>query len=102
MRLPSILLLLSLTCGFCLAEEAPTIPAVRFDPVQREMEGWTVHCDPAILEGGEHAVEGAKALRMLGDHLHRISLLVEESRLVKLRKCEIWIEHEHPVMKAMQ
>ncbi len=102
MRLLSIFLLFSLTCGVCLAEEAPSIPAVRFDPVQREMEGWTVHCDPAILEGGEHAEAGKKALRMLGDHLNRIALLVEESRLVNLRKCEIWIEHEHPVMRSMQ
>ncbi|NNE90913.1 MAG: metallopeptidase [Verrucomicrobiales bacterium] len=77
------------------------IPAVRFDPVLKEMEGWTVHVDPALLEG-EHAEEGAKALRMLGDHLNRIVLLMDEERLEKLRTCEIWIERHHPTLGAMQ
>ncbi len=73
-----------------------------FDPIQRDMEGWTVHIEPSLLEDGEHAKLGAKALRMLGDHLNRISLLVQEDRLKKLRTCEIWIEHDHPKMKNMQ
>ncbi len=75
--------------------------AMPFDPVVREIEGWQVHIDPALLEG-EHAPEGAKALRMLGDHLNRISLLVEEEKLGKLRRCEIWIERHHPTLAAMQ
>lgn len=77
------------------------IPAVRFDPVIKKMEGWTVHIDPALLNG-EHAVEGAKALRMLGDHLNRISLLVEGKNLDNLRRCEIWIERHHPTLDAKQ
>ena len=83
------------------AEESTAAAGVRFDPVVRKLEGWTVHVDPALLEG-EHALQGQKALRMLGDHLNRISLLVEDSRLRKLQRCEIWIEHEHPTLKAMQ
>ena len=74
---------------------------VRFDPVVRNMEGWTVHIDPALLEG-EHAETGARCLRMLADHLNRISLLVEGDVLAKLKKCEIWIEHKHPSLGAMQ
>ncbi len=73
----------------------------RFDPVKRKIDGWTVHVDPALLVG-QHAEEGSRALRMLGDHLHRIALLVEASRLEKLRQCEIWIERQHPTLKAMQ
>jgi dipeptidyl-peptidase-4 len=80
-------------------KEAP--PAVRFDPVIKEMEGWTVHVDPALLEG-EHAEEGAKALRMLGDHLNRITLLMDGERLKKLLTCEIWIERHHPTLGNMQ
>lgn len=79
----------------------PAEKGVRFDPVVQEMEGWTVHVDPALLEG-EHADEGAKCLRMLSDHLNRISLLVPEDRLEKLRRCEIWIERRHPSLGAMQ
>ena len=73
-----------------------------FDPVVRKMEGWTVHIDPSLLEGGENAELGARCLRMLGDHLNRITLLLPEDRLAKMRTCEIWIEHQHPSMGAMQ
>lgn len=96
--LKRVLLALILTTHLSSGQDKPE---PRFDPVKREIEGWTVHCDPALLEG-EHATAGAKALRMLADHLHRITLLMDKSRLEKLRTCEIWIEHEHPVMKAMQ
>lgn len=75
--------------------------AHRFDPAVRQMDGWTVHVDPALLEG-PHAEAGSQALRMLGDHLHRISLLVDAARLKPLRTCEIWIEREHPTLRSMQ
>lgn len=74
---------------------------VRFEPVVKKMEGWTVHIDPALLEG-EHAEVGTKCLRMLGDHLNRVSLLVQGEQLEKLKTCEIWIEYKHPSLGAMQ
>jgi dipeptidyl-peptidase-4 len=77
-------------------------PAVRFDPVQKKIEGWTVHVDPAMLEGGKHAEAGAKALTMLANHLQRVEILVPEKSLAKLRQCEIWIEHNHPTLGNMQ
>lgn len=33
------------------------------EPVQKNIEGWTVHVDPALLENGEHAEKGEKALK---------------------------------------
>lgn len=75
--------------------------AVRFDPVRREIEGWIVHVDPALLDG-EHADEGARALMMLANHLQRIKILVPTEPLEKLRTIELWIEHSHPKLKAMQ
>jgi len=83
------------------ADEEKEVPPVRFDPVVKDMEGWKVSIDPALLEG-EHAAEGAKALRMLGDHLNRISLLMDPEHLEKLRTCEIWIEYHHPTLGSMQ
>jgi len=71
------------------------------DPVVREMEGWTVHVDPQLLEGPLAEEYGAAALRMLASHLQRIAILVPEPQLTKLRKMEIWIEHEHPKMRTM-
>lgn len=65
------------------------------------MHGWTVHVDPALLEG-EHKQEGARALSMLANHLERISILVTGKQLAEMRKLELWIEHQHASLKNMQ
>ena len=75
--------------------------AHRFDPVVREIEGWTVHVEPALIDG-EHRQEGVRALKMLANHLQRIAVLMPEDRLRRMRKLEIWIEHHHPTLGAMQ
>ncbi len=67
----------------------------RFDPVIKDIEGWTVHVDPQLLDG-PHAKEGAKSLEMLANHLQRLTVLMPEDRLPKVQKLEIWIEHDHP------
>jgi len=74
---------------------------VHFDPVVQQIEGWTVHVDPKMLEG-EHREEDARALRMLANHLQRIAILLPEDRLKKMRELEIWIEHHHPELRSMQ
>jgi hypothetical protein len=66
-----------------------------FDPVIKDIEGWTVHIDPKMLTG-EHAKAGARALKMLANHLQRIAVLMPIDRLKEMRKLEIWIEHDHP------
>lgn len=76
-------------------------PALRFDPVVRDIEGWKVRVEPALVEG-EQREEGAKALVMLANHLQRIKILVPPAPLQKLQTVEIWIEHNHPQLKAMQ
>ena len=65
------------------------------EPVIQEIEGWTVHVDPALLEG-EYAEEGEQALKMLAGHLQRIAILVPEPQLTDMRGLEIWIERRHP------
>jgi len=80
-------------------KEAPG--KAHFDPVVKEIEGWIVHVDPQMLEG-EHAEAGGRALAMLANHLQRIAILMPEDRLEKMRKLEIWIEHDHPELGAMQ
>lgn len=83
------------------ADRAQTPPAVRFDPVLRDIEGWKVHVEPALLEG-DHRDEGAKALTLLANHLQRIKILVPAAPLAQLQTIEIWIEHDHPRLKSMQ
>jgi len=68
---------------------------VHFDPVIKDIEGWTVHIDPRLLDG-EHAEGGARALKMLANHLQRIAILMPKERLEEMRKLELWIEHDHP------
>jgi hypothetical protein len=75
--------------------------AVRFDPVVRDIEGWKVHVEPALLDG-EHREEGAKALAMLANHLQRIKIVVPARPLEKLQQMEIWVEHSHPTLKSKQ
>jgi dipeptidyl-peptidase-4 len=75
--------------------------AVRFDPVVQQIEGWTVHVDPSMLDG-EHGEAGARALKMLANHLQRIAILLPEEQLANMRKLEIWIERHHPTLGAMQ
>jgi dipeptidyl-peptidase-4 len=95
---PLLGLLLLAQTGFT---EEPKPKGVRFDPVVQTIEGWTVHVDPALIDG-EAKELGARALRMLADHLNRISILMPAERLAQLRKLEIWIEHAHPTLGAMQ
>ena len=75
--------------------------AVRFDPIARQVEGWTVHVDPSLLEG-EHSEIGGRALKMLANHLQRIAILLPEEQLAKMQKLEIWIEYHHPTLGSMQ
>lgn len=74
---------------------------VRFDPVLRDLEGWQVHVDPALLDG-DHAEEGTAALTMLANHLQRIKILVPRPQLDDLQKIGIWLEHDHPRLNSMQ
>jgi len=73
----------------------------RFDPVLKEIEGWRVFVEPALLEGA-YAEEGKRALTMLANHLQRIKILMLPDRLKKLQQIGIWIEHRHPRLGAMQ
>lgn len=98
--------LFGLTTLFCLitsvmADNQPGDDGVRFDPVMKNIEGWTVHVDPAMLEG-QHSTEGARALTMLANNLQRIAILVPPEKLKQLQTLEIWIEHDHPRLKSMQ
>ena len=69
-----------------------------YDPVIRQMEGFTVHVDPSLLEDAE----GARILKMLDAHLLKISVIMPPDRLEKLRTCPIWIEKNHSALGAMQ
>lgn len=74
---------------------------INYDPVIREIEGWTVYVDPKLMPGGSEELPGQKAMEMLGNHFQRIAILIPEEQLRKMRTCEIWLEHMHPHYGAM-
>jgi len=94
------------TCSIGAADSTKkaddTSKAIRFDPVVQQIEGWTVHVDPALLEGEYAEEEGGRALEMLANHLQRIAIVMPADRLAEMQKLEIWIEREHPTLGAMQ
>lgn len=91
------LLSASIFCGQVGAEEEKTF----YDPVEKTIEGWKVAVDPELLEK-EHEEVGKKALTALANHLQRITYIVPEDRLEKMRKLPIWIERNNPVLGNMQ
>ncbi|MCA9120820.1 MAG: metallopeptidase [Planctomycetales bacterium] len=100
--------LFRLTTVFCLvvlsalASQSRAEGAGRFfDPIEQAIEGWTVAIDPQLL-AGEHQSLGEQAVKALANHLQRITFIVPEDRLVKLKKLRIWLEFEHPELKSMQ
>lgn len=74
--------------GLVLAQDE-ALGKAHFDPVIKNIEGWTVHVDPKMLQG-KHAREGARALTMLANHLQRIAILMPNDRLEEMRELEIW------------
>jgi len=87
--------------GYAIAQ-APLEGGPLFDPVVKKIEGWTVHIEPSLLEGGKHAEVGGKAIKMLANHLQRIAVLMPDDKLATVQKLEIWIENKHPQLGAMQ
>lgn len=72
-----------------------------FDPVERDIEGWTVAVDPQLL-GDEHRELGERAMKALANHLQRVTYIVPEERVAELKKLRIWLELEHPKLTSMQ
>jgi hypothetical protein len=65
----------------------------------REVEGWTVHVDPELLEG-EHKETGDLALRILGQRLHEIVLKLPAEPVAKLKEVPVYLDRAHPLGNA--
>jgi hypothetical protein len=73
----------------------------KYDPVQRQVEGWTVCMDPRLLEA-EHKELGERAMEALANHLQRVTYIVPDEQVARLRTVCIWIELDNPRLKSMQ
>jgi hypothetical protein len=83
----------------CAEEAVPAKPALKYDAVERyaeqQIEGWRVlvHRD-LFLENRTELRE--RTLKLLGNHLFRITTIVPDAAVVQLRKIPIWVEVAHP------
>ena len=64
---------------------AAVVPADAEAPahVERDIEGWTCHIDPQLVEG-EHKALGDEALRIVANQLFDITLLLSPERATDL------------------
>lgn len=72
-----------------------------YDPVEMQLEGWTLDVDPLLLDA-EHKQQGEAALKALANHLQRIEYILPEDRLAKLKTMKIWIELHNDKLSSMQ
>lgn len=87
------------SCGDVVADES-TVASPFYDPVERNIEGWTVAVDPQLLEEANSEV-AERAFKALANHLQRVTYIVPEDRLQELRQLRIWIDLSHE-LKSMQ
>jgi len=71
------------------------------DPVQVQIEGWTIEVDPELMRD-ENSQVRERAFAALANHLQRVRYIVPAKQLAKLQALRIWIDLEHPVLKNMQ
>ncbi len=85
------------------AEAKPTAaPSKQFyDPVIRQVEGWTVKVDPKLLDPKQSEV-AERAFKALANHLQRIEFILPEEKVAELRRLPIWLELHNPVLANMQ
>lgn len=79
------------------AEDTPQF----YDPIEKQIEGWTVAIDPLLLSK-EHAEVGQQALDALANHLQRVKYIVSKERVADLQKLRIWVEWKNPKLSNMQ
>jgi dipeptidyl-peptidase-4 len=77
----------SLPLSLCAEEVSSSI----YEPVVRQIEGWTVKVDPEMLTP-KHATKGQRALEALANHLQRCRYVVKGETLAELQRLPIWIE----------
>ncbi|MDA0920390.1 MAG: metallopeptidase [Planctomycetota bacterium] len=101
-----LILLLTTPTRQSLADDRKSEPPAKetagfYDPVERQIEGWTIDVDPRLLHE-ENRELGEKAMKALGNHLQRITYIVPEKQLAQLRTMRIWLELDNPVLGNMQ
>lgn len=101
----SCCLLIALLVFPIQAEEAAVDkPVAKYDAVdryaERQIEGWRVLVHRDLL-AADRAELRERTLKLLSDHLFRITTQVPEAAVVQLRTIPIWMEVAHPKHPCM-
>lgn len=97
-RAPRWVLILGLLMSTtAVADDEPAKPATH---QSQTIEGWTVRVDQRLLD--DDAALGRRALRLLGDRLYEIQLVVPAARVEQLRKVTIQLDQTHGKLTSMQ
>ena len=82
-----------------LPAAAPAAEKPPYDAIgqyaERRVEGWRVLVNKRLL-AEENRELSDRTLKLLGDHLYRITRVVPAGPLARLRKIPIWVELAHP------
>ena len=83
-------------CGFTLLSGIPVLEAadspkkekgktfLKFhDPVEKDIEGWTIKVDPRLLSK-EHEALGRDCFRALANHLQRVKYILPKEKVMEL------------------
>jgi len=85
----------------CVPLHADDKPVTFYDPVEKNIEGWTIAVDPKLLTS-EHEETASKAFAALANHLQRVKYIVAKDQLASLQKLRIWLELDNPELGNMQ
>jgi hypothetical protein len=79
------------------------VPALAEEPahIERDIEGWTCHIDPQLLDG-EHKPLGDETLRIVANQLFELKLLLPAERVADLQKVHILIDRQYKDLKSAQ
>jgi dipeptidyl-peptidase-4 len=92
-RLPALIALvaaIALAAFDVTARVSADEPAF-YDPVEKQIEGWTIRVDPQLL-AAENEEIAEQAFGALANHLQRVRYIVPKDRCDELQKLPIWIE----------
>ncbi|WP_145417106.1 anthrax toxin lethal factor-related metalloendopeptidase [Planctomycetes bacterium K23_9] len=79
----------------CFANHLEAQTPQRFaDPIQRNIEGWTVFISPEVV-AQPHRSTGEECLSALANHLQRVRWIVSPERLAELQQVGIWVHWDH-------
>ncbi|NNE01213.1 MAG: metallopeptidase [Pirellulaceae bacterium] len=92
-KLDRLLITLAACLILCNSSDADE-PQRFYDPVKRNIEGWTVAVDPELLSDENKSV-GETCLSALANHLQRIKFIVAPERVEQLQQLPIWIDWHH-------